>query len=247
MDCGPASLKSLLEGHGSRSYGRLREACQTQVDGTSIDTLEEVARQLGLDVEQVMLPVDHLFVAEARAFPALVVVMTPNGATHFVVVWNRVGPFVQVMDPASGRRWITTSRLVGELYVHAMPVPASGFEEWLRGHEFLVVLERRLELLGALGACRELIDSARAAPGWKALAALDASARMVASLVDAGAFRRGAEAAGALRTLLERALVEDDDVVPAQYWTATRRSPTSRASRRSASAGRSSYACVARR
>ena len=53
MDCGPASLKTLLEGFGiSVSYGRLREACQTDVDGTSIDTLEETAVRLGLDAEQ---------------------------------------------------------------------------------------------------------------------------------------------------------------------------------------------------
>jgi len=46
MDCGPASLKALLEGFGiSASYGRLREACQTDVDGTSIDRLEEAAVQ----------------------------------------------------------------------------------------------------------------------------------------------------------------------------------------------------------
>ena len=54
MDCGPAGLKCLLEGfHIPVSYGRLREACQTSVDGTSIDTIEVVARQLGLDAEQV--------------------------------------------------------------------------------------------------------------------------------------------------------------------------------------------------
>jgi len=42
MDCGPACLKSFLEGFGVRaSYGRLREACQTDVDGTSIDALED--------------------------------------------------------------------------------------------------------------------------------------------------------------------------------------------------------------
>ena len=41
LDCGPAALKCLLEGFGvSVSYGRLREACQTSVDGTSIDALE---------------------------------------------------------------------------------------------------------------------------------------------------------------------------------------------------------------
>src|SRR5262252_7963229 len=50
MDCGPATLKCLLEGYGTAvSYGRLREACQTDVDGTSIDTMETVANQLGLE------------------------------------------------------------------------------------------------------------------------------------------------------------------------------------------------------
>ena len=41
MDCGPAALHSLLAGFGvAVSYGRLREACQTDVDGTSINALE---------------------------------------------------------------------------------------------------------------------------------------------------------------------------------------------------------------
>src|SRR6476469_8632598 len=74
MDCGPAALKCLLEGFGvSVSYGRLREACQTSVDGTSIDTLETLAQSLGLDAEQVMVPVDHLLRPQAEALPALVV------------------------------------------------------------------------------------------------------------------------------------------------------------------------------
>ena len=102
MDCGPAALKCLLEGFGvSVSYGRLREACQTDVDGTSIDTIEEVAVQLGLEAEQIMLPVDHLLLPEAHALPAIVVVQLPNGLTHFVVAWRRHGRFVQVMDQAT--------------------------------------------------------------------------------------------------------------------------------------------------
>src|SRR6185437_11140612 len=106
MDCGPASLKCLLEGFGIHaSYGRLREACQTDVDGSSIDTMEEVARKLGLDAEQVMIPLDHLLLPEAASFPAIIVVRTPNGSTHFVVAWRRHGPLMQIMDPARGRRW----------------------------------------------------------------------------------------------------------------------------------------------
>src|SRR5687767_12354924 len=113
MDCGPASLKCLLEGIGIPvSYGRLREACQTDVDGSSIDTMEEVASQLGLEAEQVMMPIDHLLVPESRALPAIVVVRLPTGNTHFLVVWRRHGRFVQVMDPAIGRRWPTCQRLL---------------------------------------------------------------------------------------------------------------------------------------
>src|SRR5687768_953515 len=106
MDCGPASLKALLEGFGvSVSYGRLREACQTDVDGTSIDTLEELAVQLGLAAEQVMVPSEHLFLPEAGLLPAIVVVRLPNGFTHFVVVWSVHHGWVQIMDPARGRHW----------------------------------------------------------------------------------------------------------------------------------------------
>ena len=90
MDCGPASLKALLEGYGIRvSYGRLREACQTDVDGTSIDSLEAVACELGLEAEQIMVPLDHIFLGAAEALPAVVVVQLADGNTHFVVAWPR--------------------------------------------------------------------------------------------------------------------------------------------------------------
>src|ERR1700726_790073 len=99
-DCGPASLKCLLEGFGLYvSYGRLREACQTGVDGTSIDTIEELANRLGLEAEQIVIPVDHIAVSEARALPAMTVVRLPTGLTHFVVAWRRHGRRLQIMDP----------------------------------------------------------------------------------------------------------------------------------------------------
>ncbi|MEM8857602.1 MAG: cysteine peptidase family C39 domain-containing protein, partial [Chloroflexota bacterium] len=126
MDCGPASLKCLLEGYGiPLSYGRLREACQTGVDGTSIDTLEEIAVKLGLPAEQVMVPVDHVLLPEAKLLPALIVVRLPNGNTHFVVVWRRVGPFVQIMDPGTGRKWVRVKQFEKEIYQHQMAVPAA--------------------------------------------------------------------------------------------------------------------------
>jgi ATP-binding cassette subfamily B protein len=213
MDCGPASLKSLLEGFGIHaSYGRLREACQTDVDGSSIDTMEEIARQLGLDAEQIMLPVDHVLLPEARALPAIVVVRLPHGATHFVVVWRRHGSLLQLMDPAIGRRWVTARRFLEDVYIHRTAVPAEAWREWAGSEISQATLLRRLSGLGIRG--RALVERALGDPSWRKLAALDAGVRLVNSLVRSGGLRRGSQAA----RLLERFL-DQDDLIPAEYWS----------------------------
>ncbi len=205
MDCGPATLKCVLEGFGvPASYGRLREACQTDVDGTSIDTMEEAARHLGVDAEQVMLPEDHLVLSGVSVFPAIVVVRLPNGVAHFVVAWRRHGGRLQVMDPANGRRWPACRRFLDELYIHQMTVPAQSWREWAASEEFLLPLRRRLGELGiARAPRRRLVDEALSEPGWRWLAALDAAARAVRSLMRSGAIRRGREAAKLVRLFFE--------------------------------------------
>ncbi len=206
MDCGPAALKCLLGGYGVRiSYGRLREACQIDLDGTSIDTLEDVAVQLGLEAEQILLPPDHLLLPEAQALPAIAVVRLPNGLTHFVVIWRRHGRFVQVMDPAIGRRWPTRLQLLEQLYLHRHVVPAADWREWAGSDEFLAPLAARL---ARLGVARRAGERAAAAalddPGWRGLAALDASARRLADLVATRGIPKSS-ATRVLETLFARA------------------------------------------
>jgi ATP-binding cassette subfamily B protein len=223
MDCGPAALTCLLEGFGiSVSYGRLREACQTDVDGTSIDMLEEVAAQLGLEAEQVMLPVDHVLLPEAQALPAVSVVRLPSGVTHFVVVWRRHGRVVQLMDPAVGRRWPTCQRFLHELYVHTMPFPAAAWRAWAGSEECLGALRRRLVQVGlSARAMTWLVEAALLDPHWRSLAALDASTRMVAAIVRGGGLRRGRQAARVLERCFKHARNEpagEDESIPADYW-----------------------------
>jgi ATP-binding cassette subfamily B protein len=199
LDCGPAVLKCLLEGFGIPvSYGRLREACQTAVDGTSIDTLEALAQQVGLEAEQVMEPLDHLLLPEAEALPAIVVVRLPSGLLHFVVVWSARGGWVQVMDPGRGRRWVPRDEFLRDVYVHTMKVPAADFRAWAGSDEFLGPLGRRIRAVtggrGVAVAARAAVDAACADPSWRGLAALDAGVRMAAALVATGAVARGAEA-----------------------------------------------------
>ncbi len=219
MDCGPAALKALLDGHGLPvSYGRLREACQTGLDGTSLTVLEEIAGGLGLHVEQVMLPVDSLLEPGSGALPALVVVAQPDGSPHFVVVWRKVGPWVQLMDPATGRRWVSARRFLPEVFVHEQAVPAADWGEWARTEEGLGVLRRRLARLGMRDAAA-VCAAAVAAPGWVGLAALDAAARLVDSLTAEGGLRRGPAAARLLRTLSATGAADPDGPIPAVYWS----------------------------
>lgn len=213
MDCGPAALKSMLEGFGIPvNYGRLREACQTDVDGTSIDTMESVANQLGLEAEQIMLPADHVLLDEAHALPAIAVVVLPTGITHFVVVWNRHGNFVQLMDPATGRRWIGGARFLNDLYIHKMPVDAADWRAYAGSSDFLDPLRRRMERLGIKDT--RLREAATNDPGWHKIAALDAGVRLVESIASSGAIRRGLEATRVLESFLEK-----DETIPDSYWS----------------------------
>jgi ATP-binding cassette subfamily B protein len=188
MDCGPASLKSLLAGFGiDVGYGRLREACSTDVDGTSIDTLEDVAVELGLEAEQVMVPVDHVLIRESDLLPAILVVRRPHTPAHFIVIWRVHGNLVQVMDPAVGRRWMTAASLLRDVYTHEAAVPAADWREWASSEGFQIPLVRRLKDLGLRGGrARALVAEADRDPSWMGLATLDAATRFVTRIVAAG-------------------------------------------------------------
>lgn len=222
MDCGPASLKAFLAGFGVEvSYDRLREACQTDIDGSSIDTLEELAVQLGVDAEQVMLPVDHLLLPEARALPAIVVVRLPGGLAHFVVAWKTRGSRVGIMDPASGRRRVAPEDFLDRVYVHRHPVPARAWRAWAGGDEFLSGLERRLSVL-RIGATRRsaFLSQGTAERSWFPLAALDAAVRMTTTIVRSGGRISGREAGALVEAFFEEGLREGPAAIPAKFWFA---------------------------
>jgi ABC-type bacteriocin/lantibiotic exporter with double-glycine peptidase domain len=222
MDCGPASLQALLAGCGvDIDYDRLRSACLTDVDGSSIDVLEDVAVELGLDAQQTILPADHLFTDAARALPALAVVRLPNGNTHFVILWRRHGHRVQVMDPASRRRWPTVDELRRELFIHTMPFAPARWRKWAERNAFHEPVRRRIAELGVDAA--SLIDEATADATWFSLAALDAATRFVHMLVNARALARGAEAERALREAFARAIAAGaerwSEAIPEAAWS----------------------------
>ena len=207
-DCGPAALKALFAGHGIYlSYGRLREACHTDVDGTSIDTLETLGNALGLGLEQRMLSTDLVLVEGVAELPAIAVVRLPDGALHFVVIWRTFGPYVQVMDPAAGRLWIRRRRLLDSLHRHEQDVPSSAWAAWIASPAFKAGIDHRLRRLGIVPQ------------SWPDAAHLDASIRLARALVDNGLLKRGRQAAEFLELCARNA-----DQIPDEYW-AVRQDP----------------------
>jgi len=222
MDCGPATLKCMLEGFGiSVSYGRLREACQTNVDGTSIDVMEDVAIQLGLDAEQVMLPADHLLIPDMTVLPAIVITRLPNGLTHFVVAWRLHGAMVQVMDPGSGRIWRTRRHFLSDLYIHTHPVPADQWRVWAGSEGFCDPLRCRMSDAGLEAPdAEQLIDRASADPGWYSIAALDAALRMTELLIRARGLNPGSEAKNVLSSFFTEACENpSSEIIPGASWS----------------------------
>ncbi|MBL9005483.1 MAG: ATP-binding cassette domain-containing protein [Myxococcales bacterium] len=218
MDCGPAALSALLNGLGiGASYGRLREACQTEVDGTSIDTLQDMAARLGLVAEQMVIPGDHILLDVRKNLPAIAVVRHENGVPHFVVCWRLDGEFVQVMDPATGRHWQHSARFLQRLFVHTQPVPVAAIRKWLGGNAFTRALTTRMRQLGIPQAVEQrLLQSPRSQGSWQAWAQLDAAVRMASDLIATRAVSSGAEAGRFVEAL---AAHRDAAQIPDSYWT----------------------------
>lgn len=224
MDCGPATLKCLFEGFGIPiSYDRLREACQTDVDGTSINAIEDTANLVGLEADQGMVPADYLLLSSSDVLPAIVVVELPNGMTHFVVVWSVHGPFVQIMDPAAGRRWMTQKTFTDWLHVHSVPIKLPDLLHWIRSDGFQSPVRQRLEnlMIDPL-TIDNFIRDAMQDSGWLRPAALDATIRMVDAVVRSKGIKRGGEAADILKLFYRKVCSSPQkrtEIVPEKFWT----------------------------
>ncbi|XXX80819.1 ATP-binding cassette domain-containing protein [Sorangium sp. So ce134] len=220
MDCGPAALKAVLQGFGVEvHYEWLRDRCQTDVDGTSIDALAALGQELGLATAEVVVPHDSFLLPEADCLPAIVVKRGAADALHFLVVWRRLGPFVQILDPGSGRRWVRAERFLEDMPHFPIPISIERFRRWASSDNSLGPLRAKLRALGARGEA--LIARAEADPGWRSFAALDAAVRMAARLVRGGAISRGGEAQRVLEGVFDRALAGEAGAIPKGFYWAT--------------------------
>lgn len=214
-DCGPAALGAVLQGFGIHAdYDALRERCQTDVDGTSIDALGALGRELGLDCQQILVPHDHFLLPEARCLPAIVVTRSAGGLLHFVVVWRKLGPYVEVLDPGSGRHWLGARRLLAQMPTLPLRVSGAAFRRWAGSMDAERPFRARLSALGITRSRASLLLAVPARdPSWLAFARFDAALRMATTLAGARALRRGREA----EQLLARLIQDDGGPIPERF------------------------------
>ena len=99
------------------------------------------------------------------------------------------------MDPAVGRRWIPYEHFAEEIYRHEISVSATDWRGWAASDDFLNPLRARLAKLGGWNGISDvMVHQGLRQPGWFGLAALDASTRLVTSIVKAGGVRAGKQA-----------------------------------------------------
>ena len=167
MDCGPAALASLLGAFGLPArVDALRDLCGTDVDGTSIDALEELLLAAGLDAEQVVVPLGHALDLDVEHLPALLLTRTPGELVHVVVAWRRRGAFVELMDPAVGRRRVRIDALRHEALRHDFEAGEDEWAQYALSDELQVQLRARLQGQGASAAhaARRVADAVAAGP-----------------------------------------------------------------------------------
>lgn len=150
MDCGPAALAALLSAHGiEANVDALRTVCATDVDGTSVDDLEEVAADLGLEAEQIVVPLEQVLACPEAHLPALVLTLTPDGYIHFVTAWRVRRRHVDLVDPAIGHRAVRRADFAREVLTHELVVGEEEWAEYALGHEAAAALTARLRAGGS--------------------------------------------------------------------------------------------------
>jgi ABC-type bacteriocin/lantibiotic exporter with double-glycine peptidase domain len=225
MDCGVAGLKCILDSFDIQSnYEYLRDACKTDVNGTSIDRMEDVLNDIGFDCYQVVVPKEHVGFSANNLLPAIAVVNIGQNITHFVVIWRQVGPWLQIVDPAQGRYWIRAKHFINnQLYIYRGHLETGQWEHcfgsWDR-HWFLDQVRTKLGIDET--AFTNAMTNSKTQ--WQPGAKVDAVLRFITYLADQDKKFKGKAAQALLVELMQSLDAHGDPeewykIIPQTFWT----------------------------
>jgi ABC-type bacteriocin/lantibiotic exporter with double-glycine peptidase domain len=197
-DCGPAVLKCLASAWGlTLDLERVRQACQTTIDGTSLESIEDTLNAVGIPVRQFMIPQRAFYAVAAAHAPFILTVRSTGDAPHFIVVWSAARGRVQIMDPAIGRVWVTAKELANRIYSMSQPVTQ---RQMSAQTVFFEYLRERMRALRLPSAWEQKLDGARASRSVNQIMAFYAIVEELDEWTRAGLLQRGAQAARAMES-----------------------------------------------
>lgn len=200
-----AVLKCLLMGYGIEVDDQSLQDALKEVEAArpseAADVITQIASRLGLlELAIEKHPTEHLL--DANILPALVRLGSVDGKPpYFVLVWNSIGPVVQLMDPMQGRRWVNKNNLLENLHHEVEPITEAMCSEM--GVYWRPFLQERLKDLHLED--EQVAAMLNQASDGLNLATLDAATRMVTSMVEQGGVKKGTEAKQILAGLYEEA------------------------------------------
>ncbi len=104
-DCGAASLLSVLKYYGGDSgFPKIRELCNTNVNGSTMLDVVVAAKKLGFDANGAAGEFDDLL---KEKMPCIAHLVLENGFQHFVVIYKIKKDKIYLADPGKGKYWLS--------------------------------------------------------------------------------------------------------------------------------------------
>jgi hypothetical protein len=140
-----------------------------------------------------------------------------GGGRDFVLLARVDGDRVEVMDPREGTARRPRAEVARRLHVHEMNVTKAAFAETARSDAFAAALRDRMTSLGvAPAAAPSWLARAAAAPGYRGLAALDASLRRAEGDPPRDA---GASLEATFACAVDHRCAPGESEPPARFWS----------------------------
>lgn len=189
------------------------------------DLLVEVATTIGLTATETLLPLEHLLRGDNIPLPAIVLTKSIQYAPEdYVIIWNKIGPLYQVMDPRLGQRWVNFKTLAAEIGHHQTTLTLAEWQALIETPDFRQTLTARLATLGFDEENIQLPPHLTPQEAIWPITVLDAATRMVTNMVASGRVKRGEEAHQVTQTIVNQTIRNQKnalETIPARYWTVT--------------------------
>jgi len=208
------ALQAALEGFNlSITLDALAEQLQFEGEDVTLPSLVKAATHFGLEADLVGLPVTEWH----HHLPAIFQFASPDTPSRFVVAWRQHGPWIQVMDPLLGRRWLRPNTLHPEIFSASRALPVAFYHRLIAAESSQLYLTQRLTALAAPTALRHECLAHLTGDDWQASAKVWAVVNFVTALVEARSLISGEETRAALQKLFDPPS-DARAIIPNCFW-----------------------------